>query len=197
MCGVAIYFRIAVFHYLFGYIHPFYDGNGRTSRFISSYLLATETETPVIGYRLAATINENISKYYKAFKVCNEERNRGDLTPFVIAFLDIIENAYTELIDELESKAEILEYFTRHVYGLPSADDKKIANVYVALIQAALLSDNGIEITELAQMTGVSRSTAEKRLKLVDEAFLITNIIGKTKYYSADINAIDSLFSKP
>ena len=115
----------------------------------------------------------------------------------MIAFLDIIENAYTELIDELESKAEILEYFTRHVYGLPSADDKKIANVYVALIQAALLSDNGIEITELAQMTGVSRSTAEKRLKLVDEAFLITNIIGKTKYYSADINAIDSLFSKP
>lgn len=195
--SISIYFRIAVFHYLFGYIHPFYDGNGRTSRFISSYLLATETETPVIGYRLAATINENISKYYKAFKVCNEERNRGDLTPFVIAFLDIIENAYTELIDELESKAEILEYFTRHVYGLPSADDKKIANVYVALIQAALLSDNGIEITELAQITGVSRSTAEKRLKLVDEEFLITNIIGKTKYYSADINAIDSLFSKP
>ena len=28
--------KTAVFHYLFGYIHPFYDGNGRLSRFISS-----------------------------------------------------------------------------------------------------------------------------------------------------------------
>ena len=31
--------KISAFHYLFGYIHPFYDGNGRTSRFISSYLI--------------------------------------------------------------------------------------------------------------------------------------------------------------
>ena len=31
--------KISAFHYLFGYIHPFYDGNGRNSRFISSYLI--------------------------------------------------------------------------------------------------------------------------------------------------------------
>ena len=42
--------RIAVFHYMFGYIHPFYDGNGRTSRFISSYLLAQKLEFLVVGY---------------------------------------------------------------------------------------------------------------------------------------------------
>ncbi|WP_318259784.1 Fic family protein [Ruminococcus sp. YRD2003] len=39
---IDIFMRIAVFHYLFGYIHPFYDGNGRTSRFISSYLLSRQ-----------------------------------------------------------------------------------------------------------------------------------------------------------
>ena len=32
--------RIAVFHYAFAYIHPFYDGNGRMTRFISSYALS-------------------------------------------------------------------------------------------------------------------------------------------------------------
>ena len=32
--------RVALFHYYFGYIHPFYDGNGRTNRFISTAYLA-------------------------------------------------------------------------------------------------------------------------------------------------------------
>ena len=193
--SISIFFRISVFHYLFGYIHPFYDGNGRTGRFISSYLLASETETPVIGYRLATTINENIEKYYKAFKICNEERNKGDLTPFVISFFDIIESAYTELIDELSSKNETLNYYIKRARVLPLAEDEKIRNVYVTLIQAALLSDNGIEITELAQMISASRSTAEKRLKMIDKNVLIINMVGKTKFYSADIDAVDRMIN--
>lgn len=44
--------RIAVFHYLFGYIHPFYDGNGRTSRFISSYLLSKKLQF-LVSYKLS------------------------------------------------------------------------------------------------------------------------------------------------
>ena len=71
--------RISVFHYLFGYIHPFYDGNGRTNRFISSYLLSKELE-PLISYHLAKTIKQNISKYYKSFDYTNDTDNRGDLT---------------------------------------------------------------------------------------------------------------------
>ena len=51
--------RIAVFHYAFGYIHPFYDGNGRTSRFISSYLLSQRLED-LVSFRLSYTIKLNI-----------------------------------------------------------------------------------------------------------------------------------------
>ena len=56
---IPILIRISIFHYLFGYIHPFYDGNGRTSRFISSYLLSKEFEF-LIGFRLSYTIKEHI-----------------------------------------------------------------------------------------------------------------------------------------
>ena len=47
-------------------IHPFVDGNGRTSRFISSYLLSKEFEF-LIGFRLSYTIKEHIKDYYEEF----------------------------------------------------------------------------------------------------------------------------------
>ena len=41
--------RVSLFHFLFGYIHPFYDGNGRTNRFISSYVLSKEYEPLILS----------------------------------------------------------------------------------------------------------------------------------------------------
>ena len=32
--------RISIFHYLYSYVHPFYDGNGRINRLISSYYIS-------------------------------------------------------------------------------------------------------------------------------------------------------------
>ena len=85
---IPFLFRVSVFHYLFGYIHPFYDGNGRTSRFISSYLLSKEFES-IIAYRISFSIKENINEYYQAFKTCNDKHNKGDLTPFIFMFINI------------------------------------------------------------------------------------------------------------
>lgn len=59
------YIRISIFHYFFAYIHPFYDGNGRLARFISSYELS-KNFIPIIGYRLSMTIKENITRYLDA-----------------------------------------------------------------------------------------------------------------------------------
>ena len=50
--------KIAVFHYLFGYAHPFYNGNGRTSRFISSYLLCNILNQS-IALRISYTIKND------------------------------------------------------------------------------------------------------------------------------------------
>lgn len=47
--------RVSVFHFLFAYIHPFYDGNGRTNRFISSYVLS-RSFSPIVGYRLSYSV---------------------------------------------------------------------------------------------------------------------------------------------
>lgn len=72
--------RVSVFHFMFAYIHPFYDGNGRTNRFISSYALS-HSFNPIVGYRLPYSVKERIEKYYKGFSLCEHPLNRGDLTP--------------------------------------------------------------------------------------------------------------------
>ena len=71
--------NIAIFHYLLGYIHPFYDGNGRMNRFISSYMLSKELNH-LISYGLSVVIKENKSKYNKLFITTNDKINRADLT---------------------------------------------------------------------------------------------------------------------
>ncbi|WP_409373627.1 Fic family protein [Ureibacillus thermosphaericus] len=50
--------KVAIGHYFFGYIHPFYDGNGRTSRFISSLYLSK-----TLGNILALSLSRGCNKY--------------------------------------------------------------------------------------------------------------------------------------
>ncbi|MFR7881399.1 MAG: Fic family protein [Christensenellales bacterium] len=66
--SIDILIRVSLFHYYFGYIHPFYDGNGRINRFISSYILSKHFNE-VIGFRLSMTIKENLTQYLEAFLI--------------------------------------------------------------------------------------------------------------------------------
>ena len=43
-----------------------------------------------VGYIVSAACLKRQKDYYKAFKITNDIRNRGDLTYFVIMFLDIL-----------------------------------------------------------------------------------------------------------
>ena len=59
--------RVSVFHFLFVYIHPFYDGNGRTNRFIGSYVLS-RSFSPIVGYRLSYSVKERIENITRGFR---------------------------------------------------------------------------------------------------------------------------------
>lgn len=193
--NIDIFIRIAVFHYLFGYIHPFYDGNGRTSRFISSYLLSRQL-TPLIGFRLSYTIKEDKSKYYKAFEICNNSYNKGELTPFVEMFLEIIEQSMLQLLETLEEKNTRLKFYKKAVQKLPNSDYKDLYNLYYYLIQAALFSNIGISRDELKTEMEISLSTLKKRLDLIPIQLLIINKQKNTKFYQLNLEEVDKLFEE-
>lgn len=187
-----ILLRIALFHYLFGYIHPFYDGNGRTSRFISSYMLS-QNLNKLIGYRISFTIKEHINKYYEAFKICNHYNNRGDLTPFTEMFLEIVDVSMHQLYQALSERSEKLMHYINLITQLPNAGDESMFRLYEYLIQAALFSNMGISQKELEHEMGMTYNTVRSRLKRIPEELLNTNKQGNRSFYLLNLKAVDEL----
>ena len=181
---IPFLFRVSVFHYLFGYIHPFYDGNGRTSRFISSYLLSKEFES-IIAYRISFSIKENINEYYQAFKTCNDKHNKGDLTPFIFMFINIIRKSFHLLENALVKRYEQLKHYSDTIQHLPNGLNEKYVDIYFLLIQASLFSENGISTQEIMEVSRLSRTTITNRLKTLSEDNLIMKkTLGNMRGYS-------------
>ncbi len=185
-----ILFRIAIFHYLLEYIHPFYDGNGRLGRFICSYLLARELE-PVTGYRLSYTIKEHIDQYYKAFTICNDPNSKGDLTPFLQTFLTIIKTSVDKLEESLAQKLTKLEWCFQRIPGMVGPEeDETLSDIYYLLIQAALFSEFGVSTNIVLKHVGISRATLKRKLEKIPARLLVKNKRGKTNYYSVDTDIL-------
>ena len=174
--------KIAVFHYLFGYAHPFYNGNGRTSRFISSYLLCNILNQS-IALRISYTIKNDKNKYYKAFDICNDPKNKGDITPFIYSFIDIIKNAAKSSLENLESLKQRLEYYStihENIYNF-FENDLQSKIVYI-LIQNALFSSKRVFIEELKHHLECSEATIRKNIKsLIKHGLIITTEREKNK----------------
>lgn len=183
--------RIAIFHYLFGYIHPFYDGNGRTSRFISSYLLSKELNT-LTGFGLSYAIKENISQYYKGFKTVNEKKNKGDLTPFIILFLDILSKELESLNNSVIKRINIINRYSK-VIEVMEKKDKQKQNIIFVIFQETLFGEAGIDVSSLVEFTETSKYKVTQVLKEYDD-MLIKNKIGRKNYYSFDLDAVDEKY---
>ena len=182
--------KIALFHYMFGYIHPFYDGNGRVSRFISSYLLNKELEK-MVGFSLSNSIKNKISKYYDIFNITNEQKNKGDMTPFVIGFLELINDGVENLYNVIESKKEQLDLYQKIINGYAD-DNKSVINILYILVQNALFDDEGLDVVRLSQITKLSDSSIRAKLKDL-KAFVTSGFVGKKKVYSANLEELSLL----
>lgn len=183
--SMPLLIRLGLFHYFFAYIHPFYDGNGRTDRFITSYYLRTDFHV-LLALRLSIFIKKNRAKYYELFTETDSEINRGDLTPFIIGFLEIILGTINDTIALLNRKKAQLKKYKERIEALPIGDTLS-KNMYFILLQAALFYGKGISITDLTKLLGKSRGTIQKRLDNVQKEFLITTKVNKTIYYKLNL----------
>lgn len=186
--------KISAFHYLFGYIHPFYDGNGRTSRFISSYLIKNELDV-LLALKLSYTVKNNINKYYKAFDVCNDRKNKGDITFFIVTFLELLSQASDDLYTKIADLNDQLNYYNNIINTLVNEkvlNDKQAKCIFI-LCQNRLFDDTYMNMNTLTELLEKSDTTTRKILKSLESKNLLVKSRNKNQYlYSANLDSLSS-----
>ncbi len=165
--------KMAIIHYQFESIHPFYDGNGRTGRIINVlYLVMNELLDLPILY-LSRYIIENKSKYYSLLQ---EVRKTDDWENWILYLLGGVEQIAKETIVLIEKIKELIfEYknLLRDNYKFYSQD-----------LLNNLFKHPYTKIEFIENDLGVSRITASKYLnRLSNDGLLKKQKLGTGNYF--------------
>lgn len=182
--------RVAAFHYMFGYAHPFYNGNGRMTRFISSSVLTGEGIHLLVALRLSYVIKSHRSRYYELFKTTNDHRNYGDMTRFVIGFLGFVREAGQQVLSFLREKSALLLHYRSVMSRL--ALHQQTAELLYILVQVSVCESDSLSLTDLKTISETSIYLVKKRLREI-ERYTIRASAGRSVTYRADLSALDRL----
>ena len=116
----------------------------------------------------------------------DSEKNRGDMTPFVRGFLEILIGSTEDTIGVLSRKNEQMRKYESRIDAF-QLQDKLLKEIYITLLQAALFYGEGISMADLMKVTGKNRGTIQKRIDEIPGNHLIVTKAGKTNYYKLNL----------
>lgn len=168
--------RGILLHYFTAYIHPFFDGNGRTARTLFYFKAIKNNLKFVELLSVSAALKEIGRKYEKSFDLVVE--HELDMTYFIDFCLD-------SLILSLKQVKKKVEY----LISLSNLKEShRLNSQQVSLLQKMALNKfRHITIEEYAASIEKSREVARIELKdLKDKGFLIEQKKGKKLIYYID-----------
>lgn len=186
---INLLIRVAIFHYLFGYIHPFYEGNGRMSRFISSNYLCQKLDI-LSSLQLSMSCKQNQKLYYDSFVITNDPRNKGDLTYFVLSFLEILKISLSELLVKIKEKSEQYIHYQNCIsVHFKDYKDQKFLDL---LLQVSIFDSEGLTLKEIATISKLSTVTVNSYLKKETiQTIIYKDNTTKPYQYRLDLNKLD------
>ncbi|KAA9353014.1 Fic family protein [Larkinella humicola] len=166
--------KMAVVHYQFESIHPFYDGNGRTGRIINIlYLVQKELLNLPILY-LSRYIIQNKAGYYEHLQAVRDQQNWES---WILYILDGVEQTARQTIVLIQAIRDMMQQYKHNLrVQLPKLYSQDLLN--------NLFRHPYTKIDFLMDDLRVTRLTATRYLELLTEqGFVHKQKIGRSNYY--------------
>jgi len=173
ICDYDPIVKMAIIHYQFESIHPFYDGNGRTGRIINIlYLIIEKLQNLPILY-LSNYIIENKSDYYRLLQQLRDDENWEEWLLFMIHGIEKTSRETIELIIQIKELMMDYKHKLRNNYKFYSQD-----------LLNNLFKHPYTKIEFIVNDLKVSRITAANYLnKLAEDGLVKKERIGTGNYY--------------
>lgn len=156
--------KLALIHYQFEAIHPFFDGNGRAGRILNILFLVYKDLLDLPVLYLSKYIIENKNDYYRLLRDVTE---KDDWVPWILFMLEAVEQTSTYTHDKIISIRSLLEN------ALEEGRKKLPERVYSKELIELLFHQPYIKGQFLVDAGIAKRKTAAEYLKELEKAGIL------------------------
>lgn len=171
---IDVLIKLAIIHYQFESIHPFYDGNGRTGRIINILYLVLKglLDSPILY--LSSYIIRNKSEYYRLLQEVRTSEKWEEWTVYILTGIEEMSEETLKLVKKINIEVENMSMEIKE--RLPKIYSKELIDLlFYEFYTKTIYIEKGLSVT---------RKTAANYLaSLEEEGFLVSEKIGKERIY--------------
>lgn len=165
--------RAAILHHQFAYIHPFFDGNGRLARILTSYFLILKNYDVVKFFILDDFYDIDRDRYSDMLHSADSGNESKWLEYFLEGIAHSLQAAYSRVT---KLKENSIDAVTGEKRVLVSAREEDVIRI--------VIDKKAIKTSDVVEILGVTRQQAHSLLaSLVKKGVLQKFGITKTSYY--------------
>jgi Fic family protein len=177
--GLSPLIQLAILHYQFESIHPFYDGNGRTGRILNILYLLLNGLIDVPILYLSSYIIENKPEYYR---LLNKTNTTGQWDEWILFILKAVESTSKSTIEKITNiKTQLDQTILKVQTELPKIYTKELVELLFELPYS--------KIDYVVTKLNVERKAASRYLRELENiGVVVSQKVGReTLYINKDL----------
>ncbi|MFB9760670.1 Fic family protein [Ectobacillus funiculus] len=193
--GIPDLYKYMIAHYYYEYIHPFYDGNGRTGRLLVCSYVSRKLDR-YSAITLSYAINNDKPKYYKALENVSDLHNKGELTFYLMDMLELLSSGQKAIIEDLQLGLAKAQRIKEYISDLDWTNDNLLKDVLHIQLDIMVFAGESRLLTnaELVQVLGVTAHKINKVMAELEERQIVHLLKQRPKTFAITDAFIEGIF---